>query len=57
MNALMILASDLTGPGTYIKIPLTPIQISVGNLIVIVTMLVTFVLAILIPFPGRKETK
>lgn len=29
--------------------------ISVGNLVVIVAMIVVFVLALLLPFPGRKD--
>jgi hypothetical protein len=33
-----------------------PVQISVGNLIVIVVMLLLFVLAVTLPFPkGRKR--
>lgn len=31
------------------------IQISVANLVVIVAMLAVFVLALLLPFPGRKK--
>ncbi|CAB4877243.1 unannotated protein [freshwater metagenome] len=55
MNALVVLAGNLSGPGTYIKIPFTPIQISVGNLIVIAAMLVAFVAALIIPFPHKGE--
>ena len=30
------------------------VQISLGNLLVIVAMIVVFVLALLLPFPGRR---
>lgn len=30
------------------------VQISLGNLIVLAVMLVVFVLAVVLPFPGRK---
>ena len=30
------------------------VQISLGNLIVIVAMIVVFALALLLPFPGRR---
>jgi hypothetical protein len=33
------------------------IQISVANLIVIVLMIITFVVALFAPFPGRKRRK
>ncbi len=33
------------------------IQISVGNLIVMVLMVATFVAALLAPFPGRRNRK
>lgn len=33
------------------------IQISVANFIVIVSMLVTFVAALLVPFPGRRRRR
>jgi hypothetical protein len=33
------------------------IQISVANLIVIILMIVTFVVALFAPFPGRKRRK
>jgi hypothetical protein len=33
------------------------IQIGVANLVVIVLMLVTFVAALLLPFPGRQRRK
>jgi hypothetical protein len=31
------------------------VQISVGNLLVILLMIVTFVAALLLPFPGRRR--
>jgi hypothetical protein len=33
------------------------IQISVANLVVIVLMVVTFIVALFAPFPGRKRRK
>jgi hypothetical protein len=33
------------------------IQISVANLIVIILMIITFVVALFAPFPGRKRRK
>ena len=33
------------------------IQLSVANLVVILAMVVMFVLAILLPFPGHKDAK
>jgi hypothetical protein len=33
------------------------IQISVANLVVIVSMVVTFIVALFAPFPGRKRRK
>lgn len=43
---------DLTGPGRYVHWGF--IQISVANLILIGLMVVVFVAAILLPFPGRR---
>jgi hypothetical protein len=48
-----ILALSLSGHGHYISIG--PIQISVANLVVIFLMMVVFVLAIVLPFPGDKR--
>ena len=39
-------------PGSYIHWGV--VQISLANLIVIAVMLVVFVLALFLPFPGRK---
>ena len=44
---------NLSGYGHYIHWGF--IQISVANLIVIILMILVFVLAILLPFPRRKE--
>jgi hypothetical protein len=40
-------------PGSYVNWGV--IHISVANLVVIVLMLAVFVLALLLPFPGRKK--
>jgi hypothetical protein len=47
-------AIDLNGPGHYIHL-VGPIQISLGNLIVIILMLIVFALAVLVPFPKDKK--
>jgi hypothetical protein len=48
------LISSLTGPGHYVHWGV--IQISVANLVVIALMVVTFVIALLLPFPkGRSK--
>lgn len=43
----------MNSPGTYLHWGV--IQISLANLLVIVLMLVVFVLALVLPFPGRKR--
>ncbi len=45
----------LNTPGHYIQWHI--IQISVANLVVIVLMVVTFLVALFAPFPGRKRRK
>lgn len=45
----------LSSPGHYIQWHW--IQISVANLTVIILMIVTFVAALLVPFPGRRRRK
>jgi hypothetical protein len=50
MSASTVLAS---GAGTYLHWGV--IQISLANLIIIGLMLVLFVLAILLPFPGNRR--
>ena len=47
-------AMDLNGPGHYVHL-VGPIQISLGNLIVIILMLIVFALAVLVPFPRDKR--
>mgnify|MGYP003334851437 FL=1 len=44
---------NLNHPAHYFK--LGPIQISAGNLIVIVFMLILFIVAMLLPFPGDNN--
>ena len=52
-SASGLLAVNLNHPGHYIHWGV--IQISVANLVVIAVMLVLFVAAILLPFPGRRR--
>jgi hypothetical protein len=54
MPTLPIVAIDLNGPGHYVHL-VGPIQISLGNLIVILLMLAVFVIAVLAPFPRDKR--
>jgi hypothetical protein len=44
---------NLNGPGHYVHWGF--IQISVGNLVLILLMVVVFVAALLIPFHGRRD--
>lgn len=46
---------NLNGPGVYVHWGV--IQISVANLVVIATMIVVFVLALFLPFPGRRRDR
>ena len=43
---------NLDGPGNYLHFGF--VQISYGNLSVIIILIILFVLAILVPFPHRK---
>ncbi len=43
---------NLNGPGNYLHIGF--VQISYGNLSVIIILIILFVLAVLVPFPHRK---
>ncbi|HEV7187420.1 MAG TPA: hypothetical protein VGN28_05950 [Blastococcus sp.] len=52
MSATTVLASDA---GTYVHWGV--IQISLTNLIIIGLMVVLFVLAILLPFPGNERAR
>lgn len=53
MTLLSMLALSLNGTGYYIHWGF--IQLSLANLLVIALMVVVFVLALLVPFPGHKE--
>ncbi len=54
VNTILSIPSDITG-GTYFG--WGSFQIQSGNLIVIIVMLVLFVLALVLPFPGNKRSK
>jgi len=44
---------NLDGPGHYIH--WSVVQLSLANLLVIVSMMLVFVLAIVVPFPGSRH--
>ncbi len=46
-------AVNLNGPGHYLTLGV--IQISVANLVVILSMIAVFILALVIPFPGGSK--
>lgn len=48
-----ILAVGLNGSGYYIHWGF--VQLSLANLVVIGLMVLVFILALILPFPGRKE--
>lgn len=48
----MILGMGLNGPGYYIHWGF--VQLSLANLVVIALMVFVFLLALVVPFPGRK---
>lgn len=50
-----LLSLGLNGPGHYLHWGV--IQISVANLVVIAVMIVLFVAALLLPFPGTRRHK
>jgi hypothetical protein len=52
-GALIAALINLNGSGRYIHWGF--VQISAANLVVIILMIAVFVLAILLPFPRRKE--
>jgi hypothetical protein len=54
MSHAPVVPLDLSGPGHYVHL-VGPIQISVGNLVVILLMIVVFALAVLLPFPKEKK--
>jgi hypothetical protein len=49
------LAIDLNHQGTYLNWGV--VHISVANLVVVVVMIVLFVAALLLPFPGSKPRR
>ena len=51
----LLLSLGLNGPGHYVHWGV--IQISVANLVVIAVMLVLFLAALLLPFPGTRRWK
>lgn len=53
-EVISAVSSSIT-PGTYFG--WGDVTIQLGNLIVIVVMLVLFVLALVLPFPGGRERK
>ena len=53
MHALSVLQGDLNAPAHYLN--MGPVQISVGNLVVIILMIILFVLALVLPFPKGKD--
>jgi hypothetical protein len=58
MNAFpptVLAAVDLNNPGHYLHWGV--VQISVANLVVILVMIVLFVAALLLPFPGTGRRK
>ncbi len=50
-----ILAVGLNGTGYYIHWGF--VQLSLANLVVIALMVIVFVLALILPFPGRKDRR
>ena len=54
MSHVPVVPLDLNGPGHYVHL-VGPIQISVGNLVVILLMIAVFALAVLLPFPKGKK--
>jgi hypothetical protein len=51
----LLLAWALNGPGHYLHWGV--LQISVANVVVIAVMVVLFVLALLLPFPGTRRRR
>ena len=54
MTSTTVSALGLDGPGHYVHL-VGPIQISLGNLVVIILMLIVFALAVLLPFPRDRR--
>jgi len=57
MNAVALVAApvDLNHPGHYVHWGV--VQISVANLVVIAVMVLLFVAALFLPFPGTRRRK
>jgi len=55
LYVLSALKTDLNGPGAYFG--WGTFQIQSGNLIVIIVMLVLFILALVLPFPGSRDDR
>jgi hypothetical protein len=55
MRRLIDLVTSLDSPGIYVG--WGSFQIQLGNLIVIISMLVLFVLALVLPFPSGRKRK
>lgn len=51
----MIIGVGLNGPGYYIHWGF--VQLSLANLVVIALMVVVFILALVLPFPGRRNDR
>ena len=51
--AMLRVASSSGGSGSYVDWGV--VHVSVANLLIVILMLVTFVVALLIPFPGSGE--
>ncbi|MDX6242491.1 MAG: hypothetical protein QOE76_214 [Frankiales bacterium] len=51
----LVLSLGLNGPGNYVHWGV--VQISVANLVVIAVMIVLFVAALFLPFPGTRRRK
>ena len=54
-GSVLAAAVDLDHPGRYVHWGV--VQISVANLVVIAIMIVLFVLALVLPFPGTRRRK
>ncbi len=52
-HVIAVVMGDLNQPATYLKWGF--VQVSRGNLVVILIMLLLFILAILLPFPKGKD--
>ena len=55
MSVVTVVPADLNGPGHYVHWGV--IQLSVANLVVIGLMILAFVLALVLPFPGGRRPR